>query len=143
MHGSKLLADARTDNFHSGPLRPANQHTTTPLTDQHMFSWQRLRSVEVVKVLTPKYFCSDHNFQKIMLWRTNFSGFFGPPDPNFWRTQIFVTKLAKHSEYIATSSNMTAPLAQVFRDTRLCQSVCIVSQIPTKQFGKEISCWSC
>ena len=34
VQGGKILADAWTDSLHSGPLRPGNQHTPTPLTRQ-------------------------------------------------------------------------------------------------------------
>ena len=49
VQGGKILADIRTDSFHSGPLRPSTQHTSTPLTDnQHnMFRWQQPRRVKV------------------------------------------------------------------------------------------------
>ena len=57
VQGGKILAGVRTDSFHLGPLRPGNQHTSTPLTDnqhtstpltdnQHMFRWQQPRRVD-------------------------------------------------------------------------------------------------
>ena len=52
-----------------------------------------------LKVLTPKYFRSDHNSTRGPKFSENngpadqFSRNFGPPDQNFWRTKISVTSL--------------------------------------------------
>ena len=56
VQGDKILADVRTDRFHSEPLRPGNQHTSTPLTDNqlNMFRWQQRRRVEVSEGLSQR-----------------------------------------------------------------------------------------
>ena len=64
VQGGKILADIRTDSFYSGPLRPDNQHTSTPFTDnQHnMLRWQRPRRVEVSEDLSQRglsWWCSQ------------------------------------------------------------------------------------
>ena len=55
-----------TDSFHSGPLRPGTQHTSTPLTDNHhnMFRWQQPRRVKV----------SDDLNQRGLSWKVNRAG---------------------------------------------------------------------
>ena len=66
VQGGKILADVRTDSFHSGPLRPGTQHTSTPLTDnQHnMFRWQQPHRVKV----------SDDLNQRGLSWKVNRAG---------------------------------------------------------------------
>ena len=63
---NQILADVRTGSFHSGPLRPGTQHTSTSLTDnQHnTFRWQQPRCVKV----------SDNLNQRGLSWKVNRAG---------------------------------------------------------------------